>query len=38
MGIPFFITRDLGQALNHHLVILYPSVDSQTLPKSKRIS
>jgi len=30
MGIPFFITRDLGQALNHHLVILYPSVDSQT--------
>ena len=30
MGIPFFITRDLGQAINHHLVILYPSVDSHT--------
>jgi hypothetical protein len=30
MGIPFFITRDLGQALRHHLVILYPSVDSHT--------
>jgi hypothetical protein len=28
MGIPFFITRDLGQALRHRLVILYPSVDS----------
>jgi hypothetical protein len=30
MGIPFFITRDLSQALRHHLVILYPSVDSHT--------
>ena len=30
MGIPFFITRDLGQALRHRLVILYPSVDAQT--------
>jgi hypothetical protein len=30
MGIPFFITRDLGQALRHRLVILYPSVDSHT--------
>jgi hypothetical protein len=30
MGIPFFITRDLAQALRHHLVILYPSVDSHT--------
>ena len=30
MGIPFFITRDLGQALKHRLVILYPSVDSQS--------
>jgi hypothetical protein len=30
MGIPFFITRDLPQALRHHLVILYPSVDSHT--------
>jgi hypothetical protein len=30
MGIPFFITRDLSQALGHRLVILYPSVDSHT--------
>jgi hypothetical protein len=30
MGIPFFITRDLAQALRHRLVILYPSVDSHT--------
>ncbi|MGA7634402.1 MAG: hypothetical protein WCB11_26865 [Terriglobales bacterium] len=30
MGIPFFITCDLSQALRHHLVILYPSVDSHT--------
>ena len=30
MGIPFFVTRDLGQALRHRLVILYPSVDSHT--------
>jgi hypothetical protein len=30
MGIPFFITRDLPEALRHRLVILYPSVDSRT--------
>jgi hypothetical protein len=30
MGIPFFITRDLKQALRHRLVILYPSVDGHT--------
>jgi hypothetical protein len=30
MGIPFFITRELDQALRHHLVIVYPSVDSHT--------
>jgi hypothetical protein len=30
MGIPFFITRDLGQALRHRLVMLYPSVDGRT--------
>jgi hypothetical protein len=30
MGIPFFITRDLAQALHHRLVILYPSIDSHT--------
>jgi hypothetical protein len=30
MGIPFFMTRDLPQALGHRLVILYPSVDAHT--------
>jgi hypothetical protein len=30
MGIPFFITRDLSQALKHRLLILYPSVDGHT--------
>jgi hypothetical protein len=30
MGIPFFVTRDLDQALAHSLVILYPTVDSRT--------
>jgi len=30
MGIPFFVTRDLPQALRHRLVIFYPSVDSHT--------
>ena len=35
MGIPFSITRDLGQALKHRLVILYPSVDSQTFSQAQ---
>jgi hypothetical protein len=30
MGIPFLITRDLGQALKHRLILLYPSVDWRT--------
>jgi hypothetical protein len=30
MGIPFMITRDLGQALKHRLVILYPEVDGRS--------
>lgn len=30
MGIPFFVTRDLKQALGHRLVILYPGVDART--------
>jgi len=40
MGIPFFITRDLGQALRHHLVILYPSVDSHTFtqPQAEQLT
>ena len=31
MGIPFFVTRDLDQALRHPLVIVYPSADGRTL-------
>jgi hypothetical protein len=30
MGIPFFVTRDLNHALNHRLVIIYPSSNSTT--------
>ena len=29
-GVPFFVTRDLAQALRHHLVIIYPGVDGNT--------
>jgi hypothetical protein len=35
MGIPFFITRNLEQALRHRLVILYPSVDSRTFTQAQ---
>lgn len=35
MGIPFFVTRDLEQALRHRLVILYPSIDSQTFQEAE---
>ena len=40
MGIPFFITRDLPQALRHRLVILYPIVDSRTFtqPQADRLT
>ncbi len=31
MGIPFFITRDMQQALRHRLVIIYPGADSKTV-------
>jgi hypothetical protein len=30
MGIPFFVTRDLDQALRHPLVIVYPGADGRT--------
>jgi hypothetical protein len=30
MGIPFFWTRDLDQALKHPQILLYPSVDAKT--------
>lgn len=29
-GLPFFVTRDLAQALGHHLIIIYPGVDGDT--------
>src|SRR5579863_3617466 len=30
MGIPFFVTHDLDQALRHRLVIVYPTIDGRT--------
>jgi len=30
MGIPFFVTQNLDQALGHSLLILYPAVDGRT--------
>jgi hypothetical protein len=30
MGIPFFVTRNLDQALQHSLVIVYPSAEGRT--------
>ena len=30
MGIPYFVTRNLEQALRHPLVVLYPGVDAKT--------
>ncbi|HKO04333.1 MAG TPA: hypothetical protein VJW51_06275, partial [Candidatus Acidoferrales bacterium] len=30
MGIPYFVTRNLQQALRHPLVVLYPGVDAKT--------
>jgi hypothetical protein len=30
MGVPFFVTRDLHQALRHKLIILYPNTDPRT--------
>ncbi len=35
MGIPFFVTRDLDQALRHRLVIVYPSVDGRTFSEDE---
>jgi hypothetical protein len=35
MGIPFFVTRDLDQALRHRLVILYPTIDGRTFSSSE---
>lgn len=30
MGIPFFVTRQLAQALGHRLVLIYPRIDGET--------
>ena len=35
MGIPFFVTRDLDQALRHRLVIMYPTIDGRTFGPSE---
>ena len=35
MGIPFFVTRDLGRALRHRLVVICPSVDGRTFTEDQ---
>jgi hypothetical protein len=35
MGIPFFVTRDLKQALQHRMVILYPEVGPRTFTEAQ---
>ncbi len=35
MGIPFFVTRNLKQALQHRMVILYPEVGPQTFTEAQ---
>lgn len=35
MGVPFFATRDLNQALRHRLVIIYPNVDAKTFTEAE---
>ena len=35
MGIPFFITRDLDQALTHRQVVIFPSVDGKTFTEAQ---
>lgn len=30
MGVPFFVTQNLDQALRHRLLVLYPGIDSRT--------
>lgn len=31
MGIPFFATRDIDQAVRHHLILVFQSADSQSM-------
>src|SRR5579859_5251908 len=35
MGIPFFFTRNLDQALKHGLLLLYPAIEGDTLTKAQ---
>lgn len=35
MGIPFFVTRNLNQALRHRLVVLYPETDARTFDEQQ---
>jgi hypothetical protein len=35
MGVPFFVTRDLNQALRHKLIIIYPNVNPQTFTNAE---
>ncbi len=35
MGIPFFVTRDLAQALRHSVLFIYPEVDANTFTKDQ---
>lgn len=35
MGIPFFVTRNLDQALRHRLVAIYPETDGRTFTDSQ---
>ena len=35
MGIPFFVTRNLQQALKHGMVILYPEVGPRTFTEAE---
>jgi len=35
MGVPFFITRDLDQALKHRLVMIYPTADGRTFTEAQ---
>jgi hypothetical protein len=40
MGIPFFVTRHVAQAVRHRLVIIYPGVDAQTFdePQARQLT
>jgi hypothetical protein len=35
MGVPFFVTRDIDQALRHKLIIIYPNVDPKTFSSTE---